>query len=195
MPLNPINYSNTIMYKIVCNDLNITDSYVGHTTNFKSRKIEHKYSCNKEDNKSYNCKVYQFIRANGGWDNWSMIMIEEYNGNNKLEILKREREIIEELKSTLNFEIPSRTKKEYREDNKDKILDRLKIYYKENKDKILEKQKKYSEENKDKIKEKINCECGGCFRKNGKSRHIKTKLHQDYITSVDVAQNNYIKKK
>ena len=37
---------NYVMYKIVCNDLNINDCYVGHTTNFNNRKSDHKYNCN-----------------------------------------------------------------------------------------------------------------------------------------------------
>jgi hypothetical protein len=41
-----IDYKKTIIYKIVCNDLNITDVYVGHTTNFINRKARHKYDCN-----------------------------------------------------------------------------------------------------------------------------------------------------
>ena len=46
MPKKDIDYSKTIIYKIVCNDLNITDVYVGHTTNFIKRKARHKYDCN-----------------------------------------------------------------------------------------------------------------------------------------------------
>jgi len=36
MPKTEIDYSSTIIYKLVCNDLNITDNYVGHTTNFSN---------------------------------------------------------------------------------------------------------------------------------------------------------------
>ena len=42
MPKNNINYSNTIIYKIVCNDLNIKDLYRGSTTDFHNRKSNHK---------------------------------------------------------------------------------------------------------------------------------------------------------
>jgi hypothetical protein len=41
MPKKNINFSKTIIYKIVCNDLTITDVYVGHTTNFIKRKAKH----------------------------------------------------------------------------------------------------------------------------------------------------------
>lgn len=181
MPRSPIDYSKTIIYKLCCNDLNITDIYIGHTTDFKSRKAEHKYSCNNEKNKSYHSKVYQYIRNNGGWDNWTMIMIEEYNCNNKLEALKRERELIEVLKSTLNFEIPSRTHKEYREDNKDKIKEKYIIYYENNKDKLRSKYENNKDIINEKRKEKYICECGNCLRISDRERHFKTKKHQEYL--------------
>ena len=34
MPKSNCDYSRTVLYKTVCNDLNITDCYVGHTTDF-----------------------------------------------------------------------------------------------------------------------------------------------------------------
>ena len=38
MPKENIDYSKTIIYKIVCKDINIKDCYVGSTTNFTNRK-------------------------------------------------------------------------------------------------------------------------------------------------------------
>ena len=40
MPKDIINYSSTIIYKIVCKDLNVKDIYIGHTTNFIKRKAQ-----------------------------------------------------------------------------------------------------------------------------------------------------------
>ena len=53
MPKTIIDYSKCIMYKIVCNDLEITDIYVGSTTAFTKRKCGHKTSCNNKTNKSH----------------------------------------------------------------------------------------------------------------------------------------------
>ena len=78
MPRLPIAYSNTVIYKIVSNDLNITECYVGHTTDFVRRKAAHKSACTNEKGKTYDFKVYKTIREIGGWDNWSMIEIEKY---------------------------------------------------------------------------------------------------------------------
>ena len=72
------NYTNTIIYKIVCNDLNITDCYVGHTTHFIKRKKQHKQGCNVATSSRYHLKIYTIIRANCGWTNWSMIEIEKF---------------------------------------------------------------------------------------------------------------------
>ena len=85
MPKTLINYQDTIIYKICCNDLNVKYVYVRHTTNFIKRKANHKSNCNNSGGKIYNLKVYQTIRDNGNWDNWSMIKIEDYPCNDKLE--------------------------------------------------------------------------------------------------------------
>jgi glutamate synthase domain-containing protein 2 len=168
MPRLPIDYSKTIFYRIVCNDLTITECYIGQTTNFIKRKQEHKKVCNNENQKNYNLKVYKFIRENGGWMNWSMIMIEQISCENFNEASKIERKFLEEYKGTLNSNIPSRTKKEfnkeYKELNKDKIKEKDKEYRKLNKDKkkeydeinkyiIKQYQKEYYIDNIDKIKE------------------------------------------
>ena len=143
MPLKPIDYSKTIFYRIVCNDLNIKECYIGQTTNFIKRKQCHKKSCNNEKSKLYNLKIYQFIRENGGWENWSMVMIEQISCENYNEACKTERKFLEEYNGTLNMQIPSRTKKEYKDDNKYKLKINDKEYYEKNKDKIKEQAKKY----------------------------------------------------
>jgi hypothetical protein len=35
---------------------------MGHTTNFKQRKAQHKNNCNKKSNKIFNLKLYAMIR-------------------------------------------------------------------------------------------------------------------------------------
>ena len=181
------NYSNTIIYKICCKDPSITDIYIGSTCNFRARKAEHKFSCNNETCKEYNKRAYQFIRAHGGWDNFSMIMIHEASVENKLQKGKLEREFIEEMKPTLNIQLPTRTKKEWNEANKEKIKEWKQEYREANKEKIIQKAKEYYEDNKEKIlsnkREKFNCECGGKYTNSGKSLHMNSKKHQNYINS------------
>ena len=103
MPKDDIDYSNTIIYKINCNDETINDVYVGHTTNFTKRKYLHKYSCANLDNK---LKIYDTIRKNGGWDNWNMCEIAIYNCKNKTEARIKEQQHYDELKANLNIYPP-----------------------------------------------------------------------------------------
>ena len=77
MPRNKIDYSKCVIYKIVCNDFNVKDIYVGHTTDFTKRKSIHKKQCNDKNNKIY--KINEIINNNGGWYHWSLIVVEEYN--------------------------------------------------------------------------------------------------------------------
>ena len=186
MPKKDMDYSKTIIYKIVCKDINITDLYVGHTTNFTKRKNQHKNTCNNENNKKYNLNVYQFIRNNGGWENFDMIEIEKYNCNDKLEACKRERYWIETLKASLNKVIPSRTKDEYYNDNKEKISIHKKKFYNDNRKDILEKKKQYGENNKERISQrkkiKIHCDICNCdITKNHILRHNRTLTHQNNL--------------
>ena len=144
-------YSKSIIYKLCCKNPNITEIYVGSTINFKKRKYDHKSVCNNnsETNKKYNLKVYKFIRDNGGFENWDIIMLEEYSCENKKQLEKRERYYIELLKSNLNVELPSRTKEEYKQQNKENKKQLDKKYREKNKDKI----KQYRIDNRDKIRE------------------------------------------
>ena len=56
MPKTEIDYSNTVIYKITCKDQNISDLYVGNTTNFVQRKHAHKQSCTNEKSVNYKSK-------------------------------------------------------------------------------------------------------------------------------------------
>lgn len=124
MPKTPIDYSKTSFYKIVCNDLTITDVYVGHTTDFTKRKSSHKFSCNNPEKKEYDYKLYTFIRENGGWDNFSMIQIEEKSVENSKEATKYERELYELLNAKLNTIKPFITTEERKEYNKEYLKNR-----------------------------------------------------------------------
>jgi hypothetical protein len=159
MPRKMIDYSNTVIYKIVSNDLNIRDFYVGSTTEFTKRKCGHKSTCTNINSKNYNLKLYQFIRDNGDWENWSMILIEMYPCVNHLESLQRERYWCENLNATLNSVVPSRTKQEYD-----------KQHFQENKEKILN--------HKNTV---LLCQCGCSYTRSNKIHHEQTNKHKEYV--------------
>lgn len=146
------NYNNGKIYKIepTC-EHDVGDIYIGSTTKrlLSNRMAAHKCQYKKYKGGSFNCNVRSFdIFEKYGPDNVKITLIESVKAKTKEELLIRESYFIKELKC-VNKNIPLRTEKQYRQDNKDKIRDRKKIYYQENKDKI----KEYYEENKDKIKE------------------------------------------
>ena len=97
-----IDYSNTIFYKISCKDTNITDLYIGHTINFVQRKYGHKQACNNPKYANYNCKVYNIIRQNGGWDNWRMDIIAYHECKDLYEARNKEQEYFILYNATLN---------------------------------------------------------------------------------------------
>ncbi len=142
MPKTVIDYSKTIFYKIVCRDPEITDFYVGHTTNFVKRKYGHKTACINADNRGHNCIVYQFIRDNGGWDNWDMVMIETCECENSIDACKKERQWIEELKPTLNKNRAYRSADE----KKAQCNEAVKKIHKKNREQYNEYQRNYMRE-------------------------------------------------
>lgn len=158
MPKQPVDYSKCVIYKIVCQDESVTECYVGHTTNFKSRKNQHK--CRS---KTINFKLYQMIRENGGWHNWTMIPLEEYPCENYIQARIKEEAYRVELQSQLNTYkcFGAETKQEYmkeytykyRQEYKELLKEKNKKYRQTNKEQIVEKNKKWRESNKEKSKE------------------------------------------
>jgi len=145
-----IDYVKTIIYKIYCKTETIKECYVGHTTNFKQRKIEHKYACCNPNSKSYNTKVYEFIRNNGGIDNWDFIEIEKFPCNSKIEAQMRENYWYFTLKANLNTISPSFDfEKERIRENRKRVVNQLNSKFNEIERKA--ERQKYLEENKEQI--------------------------------------------
>jgi hypothetical protein len=116
-----IDYSNTIIYKITCNNLAIKELYVGHTIDFIQRKKSHSH-CSVLGQ----CKLYKFIRDNGGWENWTMSIIHFFTCTNLYEAKQKEQEYFELLHATLNSVEPipkckpcNKVKEKEKEQNKE----------------------------------------------------------------------------
>lgn len=163
-------YENGVIYKLCCNDTNITDIYIGATTNFRQRKNTHKRNLNSKE--KLRLKVYIFINNNGGFSNWSMIEIEKYKASDRHDLLKRERYWMEQMKPTLNSSFSFSTS-EQKKINKDK-------YYKSEKNR--ERQKLYDQERKS---IPYTCECGVTLKSIlYKSTHNKSKKHYNFINTI-----------
>jgi len=149
------------LYKI-----GIKEIYIGSTFELTDRKYKHKCGCNNPNDTHYNLKVYQFIRENGGWDEWVFEVIEQYDCDNDEELRIREQYYLDINKEYLlncyrsylseeeRKEYYRQFHKEYYENNKEKTKEYYKEYYKINIEKIKEKQKEYREKNKELLKEK-----------------------------------------
>ena len=137
--------------------------YFGSTTNeLYKRKNGHK---NQRD-----CKSKILFEK---YDDVRIEIIEEYPCNNKEELNKKEGEYIRNNKC-LNQIIPCRTKKEYREDNKERIAEQKKEYNEKTKEHIKKRKKEYYQKNNEQIKEK-----GKEYRENNKEQ-IKERKNNYY---------------
>jgi hypothetical protein len=89
-------------YLISCKDPVITQCYVGSTNNYSNRCREHYSRCNNPKDASYNKKLYQFIRDNGGFDKWEIQLIDTIELFDKRTILAFEQNIIMFYNAELN---------------------------------------------------------------------------------------------
>ena len=148
MPIKPIDYSKSVIYKIQSiHDDNLL--YIGSTTDFTRRKSEH-----KSRHKTKKTKLYEMIRGNGGWDSFNMIIIKKFPCENKKELLIEEDCVMRELKSTLNNiraylsdeerpESKRQYTKKYRATHKEQIFKSKKEYRAKHKEQIAKRKKEY----------------------------------------------------
>jgi DNA anti-recombination protein RmuC len=123
-------------------------------------------------------------------------LIEEYPCESKMQLNKREGEVMRNTPNCVNRCIAGRTDKEYREDTREKKKEYLRKYREENRDRINEKRRENRDrinekrrENRDKLNEKFDCVCGGKYTHNNKSTHIKTRKHQLYVEKQQHLEN------
>lgn len=194
-------YANGKIYKIepIC-DHEESEVYYGSTTQSLSKRIgKHRESYKLwKKGKFHKITVYDLFDTYGV-ENCKIYLVEEFPCENKMQLEKREGEVIQ-ANSCTNRIVVGRTIKEYIEDNKEKIAEKKKVYQQDNKEKIAEKKRKYYEDNKEilaqkkkqnyrenreKVAEKravpFICECGSTCRIADKARHFKSLKHQNYL--------------
>jgi hypothetical protein len=162
------------IYKIIDNTNG--NVYIGSTT----KTLNQRLSQHKCDYKNYlNGRCYrtsfEIIKNN----DYRIELIKYVIYKDKIELHQRERYYIEN-DICVNHRLPSRTKKEYCNNNKEykKIYD--KEYRVDNKEYIKEQKKEYYKERKN-IEYK--CECGSSINQYQKQRHFKTLKHINFINS------------
>ena len=157
------NYNQSCIYKIASKDAAINNIYIGSTCNFIKRRNQHKTVCNNPNSKDHNMYVYRFIRNNGGWGNWNLYIIEQFNCTSKIQKEQVERAYIEELKPSLNKRVPAN----YQTNEVYNTVEYSKGYYESHKAERKEYQQKT-----------IHCtHCNHMINLSHKARHNKTKKH------------------
>jgi len=180
------NYNNSKIYKLVCNEPNLI--YIGSTT----QKLCQRLSKHKNHYKDNRCITSSKLFDKG---DVKIILIEEFNCENKEQLLKRERHYIE-LLECVNKRLPGRTKEQWTNENKERVKENQKRYRIDNKEKLKEQfknnynNKKNTEKYKLQIKEyyeknksiKLSCRvCKMEMNKNSFSRHCKRKPHLENL--------------
>lgn len=156
------------VYKLACLDPAVAEIYVGSTTRVADRRQNHKSRCNNAAGKYYNLVVYQFIRANGGWANWSLLVVEQIEYTLKHQLLLRERHHLEDLGATLNRQVPGAM--EVGRQAYDAV------YHLANRDAILARNNI-----------KHNCSCGGRYTHINMIQHSRSKRHIAYEAAAAAA--------
>ena len=77
----------------------------------------------------------------------------------------------------VNKVVAGRTHKEYKIDNRERLLEEKRLYYIENKEKETKRFKEYRSANSF----KIDCPCGSSIVKHKFSTHIKSQKHKTYL--------------
>ena len=144
------------------------DIYIGSTKEkYLSRRFNHhKDSYEYWKNGKYNKVMVYDLFDKYGIENCEIILLENVNYNTKDELHAREKYYIKSLKC-VNKYIPTRTHKEYYQDNKEELLNTMKENYSKNKAKILKQHSQI-----------ISCKiCGYNYTYGHQARHFKSLRH------------------
>ena len=141
-------YSIYNLYKIDSNDC-----YIGKTRNIIKRMALHKsYS------KSSTYKLYEFMRANGGFENFTYEILEtnipEEQG------VYKERYYFDMYQPNLNSNVPNRSQQEsklyYRTKNRLQIIENVRQWQKDNRERFNKYQREYKQNKKNLLSPLIN---------------------------------------
>ena len=183
-------YPEYIIYKLCSDECDLF--YVGSTRNMVERRRCHKSRCNNPNDKAYNQKKYQNIREFGGFENWRLVPIEKMENVSRFEAECREEVVRVELNAKMNSIRAScggmtekEYMKEYRQEHQDYFKEYNDNYRKENREYFDNYRKEHKEEIYRKKNENFQCECGGRFTKQNKSKHLKSQKHLQYLETIE----------
>jgi len=138
-----------VIYIIKCRDEKIQNVYIGSTFDFNQRCASHRSISKNPKQKGYNIYLYEFIRENGGFENWRIEILEINYFESKEQLRFQEREYMKEYPLLLNTNQAAITENE----RKEKIKIFKEIWVKENRERCKIHNKKWIQKNKEKINE------------------------------------------
>ena len=164
-------YENGKIYKIV--DVGYNKCYIGSTTERLSKRFErHREHYRKRDQDNRKTSAFDLFDE-FDVENCKIELIENYPCENKEELLRREGHHIK-LNDCVNKYVAGRTRKEYYNDNQERLLTEKKQYRQDNIEMLKEKDKKYHHEHK----EQRNEYCKKWYEENKQEQLQK---HREYI--------------
>ncbi len=143
----------------------VEDFYIGSSKNIIDRKLAHKYCYNRWIDGKYKSNhpiLYEYIKSNGGIDNWKFCILEENEFNDKKDLRIREQYYFNKVCPTLNQYDSYITE----EERKKRVDIATKNNYHKNKG------------------NKVKCVCGFEIIKKGFKAHLTTKKHLKYIANI-----------
>ena len=150
-------YSKGKIYKVVNEKNGIT--YYGSTVQRLCKRMsQHKEAFYVEPGQRRSSKTYKLF---GDINDCKIHLVENFPCKSKLELETKERYYIEN-NECINIEIPTRTKKEH---------------YEANKERLNAISTKWNRDNKEKRNELMDCTCGHKYSKSNRARHLKSKKH------------------
>ena len=132
------------------------DIYIGSTTKelLSQRMATHRSNYKQWKTTGNRSKVTSFdLFEKYGIEKCSITLLEQVNASCKDELHARERHYIESMACVNKF-IPLRTKREYYEDNKDRLVQKNKEWYENNKESVAQYKKEWAEENRIELTQK-----------------------------------------
>jgi hypothetical protein len=97
-------------YLLCCKSRDITDTYIGSTTNLTKRQYQHKYHTTNPNSLKKHQLKYKTIIENGGYDNWEYILLCCLDGS-KRDCFHHEQHLIDMFNPTLNQRNPTQKTK------------------------------------------------------------------------------------
>ena len=139
-------YKNSKIYKIVCNTTG--KIYIGSTTVLLCKRLASHVNAYRKGKYTSSKEI-----LDGG--NYSTVLIENMECDTKEQLLRKERHYIESIERVnkyrpiVSVEEKKEKEKEYKQLNKEAIVEQKKQYYNKNKEQISEQMKEYYNNNKE----------------------------------------------